>query len=69
MSNSLESKIEVLTVEIRQVREDVTEIKTRLENNYVTRYEFDPIKKLVYGLVSIVLTAVVGALVALVLIK
>ncbi len=51
--------------------EQINEIKVSLENKYVTRVEYEstlsPIRNIVYGLVGIILVAVVGALIALVL--
>lgn len=41
----------------------------KLGNGFITRTEFDPIKKTVYGGVSIILTAVVGSLMALLIIN
>lgn len=39
------------------------------QTSYVSKIEFEPIKKLVYGMVGLVLTAVVLALIGLVIIK
>jgi hypothetical protein len=66
-NSSLEARIEVAIEQIRQLRVDVNEVKNKLDANYVTKDEFDPIKKLVYGVVSIVLVGVMGALLALVI--
>lgn len=38
-----------------------------IKKNYITRSEFTPIQKAVYGTVSLLLTAIIIALVALVL--
>lgn len=56
-----------LIIEMRYIRRDLDEIKLKLDGSYVTKEEFAPIKKIVYGLVSIILVGVVGALVGLVL--
>ena len=45
---------------------DIEEIKEALNAKYVTHAEFDPVKKLVYGMVGLVMVAVVGALISLV---
>jgi hypothetical protein len=55
-----------LKTDLEYIKRDISEIKSTLKSDYVTRDEFSPIKSIVYGLVGIVLTAVVGALVALV---
>lgn len=38
------------------------------EKNYVTKNEFEPVKKMVFGVAALVLTAVVGAVVGLVIV-
>jgi len=51
----------VLGSDVQYIKEDIRTIKTSLNQTYVTKNEFDPIKKVVYGLVGLILTAVVGA--------
>lgn len=69
MTKSSGINIDVIANDISYIKRDVIEIKTRMENNYVTREEFEPIKKIVYGLVSLILVTVVVAVLALVIIK
>ena len=38
-----------------------------VKKNYVTKEEFNPVKKLIYGLVALVLSGVVGAIIGLVI--
>ncbi len=45
-----------------QIQKDVTELKS----NYVTKSEFMPVQNITYGMVSLILLAFVGALIALV---
>lgn len=47
----------------------LSSIDTKVGSHYVTKEEFAPIKNLVYGLVALMLIAVVGALLSLVVIK
>lgn len=63
-----------LLSDISQIKNDVIEIKGRLEKNYVTKAELEtfkaemtPIIKLVYGLVSLFLTGIVVAIISLVI--
>ena len=44
-------------------------IEKRLDDHYVSKEEFGPVKQIVYGLISLILVAVVGALLALVIRK
>lgn len=58
---------EATQVDVRHMQVALEEIKSKLDSKYVTVEAFAPVKTLVYGLVGIILTAVIGALVALVL--
>lgn len=51
------------------IKETLQRIDTHVMANYVSKEEFEPIKRVVYGLVSLILTAVVGGLLALVVSK
>lgn len=54
-------------VDLEHIKTDLAEIKTRLDTKYVTAEAFDPVKRLVYGLVALLLTGVVGGVLALIL--
>lgn len=43
---------------------DFDEFKREIKENYVTKDSYDPVKRLVYGLVGLILVAVVGAILA-----
>lgn len=45
---------------------EVKDIKEQLTGGYVRKEEFEPIKRLVYGMVSLILIGFVGALLTLV---
>ena len=64
-----ETNIDVIANDISYIKRDVAEIKTKLEADYVTRQEFEPIKKIVYGMITIILTGVLGAILTLVIIR
>lgn len=51
------------------IKHSVEDIVHKLEKNYVTQDQFEPIKRLVYGVVTLVLVAVVGAIMALIIRK
>ena len=62
----------VVANDITYIKSEMTDIKVimeKMDNKYLTRREFEPVKTIVYGLVAIILIAVVGALVALVIIE
>ena len=65
MTNKLDPGI-VMT-KLDYIQRDLVEIKVKLEKDYVTKDEFDPIKKVVYGLVSIMLAALIGSVLSLVI--
>lgn len=69
IEQSTETQIAVMIESVGTIKRDVSEIKEKLESHYVTKEEFDPIKKVVYGMVSLILVAVIGALLALVIIR
>lgn len=56
-----------LLSDVASIKDKVINIEKKLESNYVTRDEFTPIKNLVYGLVGLILTGVVMALLGLVI--
>lgn len=66
-NESIKTNVAVMRSKLETVQQDVRDIKKTLGSDYVTLTEFEPIKKLVYGLVAVILTAVVTAIVALVL--
>lgn len=66
-NSNFPTDIAVMQRDIKYLTEKVNEISDKLDEKYVTQDEFDPIKKIVYGIVALILTAVVGAIVSLVL--
>ena len=83
MTRKVESQnvqIAVIAEKIDNIESVVADIKKKLEVSYVTKEEFlakmtivegkyDPIQKIVYGMVTLILTSVVGALLMLVIRK
>jgi len=59
-------KLAVIQTDLTYIKEKMTAIDNKVSSGYVTKEEFEPIKKIVYGVVSLILVAVVGAVVALV---
>ncbi len=49
------------------IQASVGDILTALQRGYVTVAEFDPVKRIVYGLVGAVLLSVIGGILALVI--
>ena len=68
-NRSGEVEIAVLSEKIINIDKNVTEIKKKMEDDYVTKSEFEPIKRIVYGVVALMLGAIITALVATVIIK
>lgn len=67
ISDGVETKIAVLQTDLTYLKDRVDEISDKLDEKFVTQVEFDPIRKLVYGIVALILTAVVGAIVSVVI--
>lgn len=64
------SQLATLSANTANMASDINDIKgdiKDLKNNYVTKDRFDPIEKVVYGLVALILIAVVGTVITLVL--
>lgn len=59
----------IMAKDVEFIKNEVTDIKSKLEGHYVTKEEFDPVKKIVYGIITAVLLAVLGALLGLVILK
>jgi len=56
-----------IEVKLEFILKELDEIKSKLEHNYVSQEAFIPVRNLVYGMVGLILTAVIGALIALVI--
>jgi hypothetical protein len=54
-------KVLLFSQTMEYIQKDISEIKTKLDNKYVSKEEFATVKSIVYGLVSLILIAVVGA--------
>ena len=63
------TQLAVLANDVGYIKETVQDIKRLVEDKYVTKSEFEPIKRIVYGVVGLILVAVVGALLTLVVRK
>lgn len=67
MNQSDETKLAIMQTDINYIKEKLNMVDQKVTSHYISKEEFDPIKKIVYGLVSLILIAVVGALLALVI--
>ena len=61
-----EVTLAVIQTDVTYIKEKMDALDTKMNNNYVSKEEFEPVKNIVYGLVGIILIAVIGALLALV---
>jgi len=61
-----ETKLALIGQDICYIKEAIRQIQIKLDANYVTKTEYEPVKRLVYGLVALILTSVVVALVSLI---
>jgi hypothetical protein len=53
-------------VTLKDIYDAVSDLRNEIGGKYVTKEEFAPVKAIVYGLVSLILISVVGALITLV---
>jgi hypothetical protein len=56
----------VMMIKLDYIIAEVADIKKNIKECYVTKIEFDPVKKVVFGLVALILTGVIGAVITLV---
>ena len=68
-NNSEKVELAVISTKVDYISQAVGEIKHQLESEYITKAEFAPIQKIVYGMVGLILVGVIGALITLVLRK
>lgn len=66
MADNQNDNLAVIANDLTYIKRDIADIKATVQHGYVTKEEFEPIKKIVYGLVGLILVAVVGAVVSLV---
>jgi hypothetical protein len=59
--------VESTRVDLQYIKEDLRDIKDRLDNKYVTVDAFEPIRMIVFGLVALMLTGVVGGVLTLII--
>lgn len=60
------TKLAVIANDIAYIKRDVSFINDKISKNFVTREEFIPIQRLVYGLVGLILLTVLGAVLSIV---
>lgn len=63
---SQETKIALIAKDIGYMKDKLEDVDNKLSSHYVSKEEFEPVKKIVYGLVGLILVAVMGAVVSLV---
>jgi len=61
------TQIAVMANDLQYIKSEIHDLKDLQQNSYVTKERFLPIEKIVYGLVVLILIAVVGALINLVI--
>lgn len=61
------TKLAVTQNDLGYIKEKLNTIDKKVNTEYITKNEFEPVKQIVYGLVSLILVAVVGAILALVM--
>lgn len=60
---------DAVNVTLGYIQRDVSAINEKLDNNYVTKDDFLPVKNIVYGLTGLILTAAILALLKLIFVK
>lgn len=63
------SRVPLICQAIVGIHDDIKDIKDKLDQKFVTRESFTPVQRVVYGLVGLILTAVMLAILGLVITK
>lgn len=61
----MQIQMEHLQNEVEKMSGKIDRLELRMKADYVSKEEYDPIKKLVYGTVGLIITAVATALISL----
>jgi hypothetical protein len=69
VKEDINTKLAVLTEKVDNINVTVQDIKDKMEKKYVSLERFQIIERIVYGMVTLILVAVVGALIRLVVLQ
>ena len=68
-SHTANALSEATKIDLQYIKDDLKEIKLRLDNKFVSLEIFEPVRRLVYGQVALILIAVVGGLLTMIIRK
>jgi len=57
--------IDLIVYKLDELKTQVAVMEAKMDKIYVTKVEFQPVRNLVYGMVGILLTGVIGAILAI----
>ena len=63
IEDNMKTDIELIKQNVTHIKSKVDKIESTLEANYVTRNEFDPVKKIVWLIMSLILTGFISSIV------
>lgn len=66
-ATKVDVQLAVIARDIVYIKDQLSDVQTTLHSNYVLKSDFEPVQKIVYGLVGLVMIAIIGALMALVI--
>jgi hypothetical protein len=64
-ASEVAEKVLLFAQDMAYIKTDIKDIKDKLDNKYVTKDEFSTVKAITYGLVTLIMIAVVGGLMTL----
>lgn len=67
MSDS--ARLQAVAIHMSYMSRDMRDLKKQVSSNLITRAEFTPVRNLVYGMVGLILTSFVLAVIGLVFVK
>lgn len=64
MPDNIETKVALLAQDVEYIKSEVDKISAKLDTSFVTKQEFQPVKQITFGMISIVVVSVFGAIVS-----
>jgi hypothetical protein len=57
----------IIELNIEYMKNEIIKLVDKVDKDYVTKTEFNPVRNIVYGMVGVILVAVLGALLKFIL--
>lgn len=65
MKNNENLNLAILKNDVNYIKNEIVHINKKLDEKYVRREEFEPVKKIIYALIGILIISIVGGAIGL----